>query len=67
MAQPGSALAWGARGREFESRRPDSFLLTTVMGQLDPGKLHPGQHLLVTLWSVTSLTIPVNGQALTAC
>ncbi len=23
MAQPGSALAWGARGREFESRRPD--------------------------------------------
>ncbi len=25
VAQPGSALAWGARGREFESRRPDSF------------------------------------------
>ena len=23
MAQPGSALAWGARGREFESRQPD--------------------------------------------
>ena len=23
VAQPGSALAWGARGREFESRRPD--------------------------------------------
>ena len=23
MAQPGSALAWGARGREFESRHPD--------------------------------------------
>ena len=23
MAQPGSALAWGARGRGFESRCPD--------------------------------------------
>ncbi len=23
VAQPGSALAWGARGREFKSRRPD--------------------------------------------
>ena len=23
MAQPGSALAWGARGPEFESRQPD--------------------------------------------
>ena len=26
VAQPGSALAWGARGREFESLRPDHFL-----------------------------------------
>jgi hypothetical protein len=26
VAQPGSALAWGARGREFESRRPDQYL-----------------------------------------
>ncbi len=25
VAQSGSALAWGARGREFESRRPDHF------------------------------------------
>ncbi len=25
VAQPGSALAWGARGREFKSRRPDQF------------------------------------------
>jgi hypothetical protein len=23
VAQPGSALAWGARGRKFESCRPD--------------------------------------------
>jgi hypothetical protein len=23
VAQPGSVLAWGARGREFESPRPD--------------------------------------------
>jgi hypothetical protein len=27
VAQPGSALAWGARGREFKSRRPDQFLI----------------------------------------
>ena len=27
VAQPGSALAWGARGREFESRRPDQLFL----------------------------------------
>lgn len=25
VAQSGSALAWGARGREFESHRPDQF------------------------------------------
>ena len=25
VAQPGSALAWGARGREFESRHSDQF------------------------------------------
>ena len=29
MAQPGSALAWGARGRGFESRRPDRILERT--------------------------------------
>jgi hypothetical protein len=26
VAQPGSALAWGARGQQFESARPDQFL-----------------------------------------
>ena len=26
VAQPGSALAWGARGPEFKSRRPDQYL-----------------------------------------
>ncbi|MEY3476117.1 MAG: hypothetical protein RLY65_517, partial [Pseudomonadota bacterium] len=31
VAQPGSALAWGARGREFESRRPDH--VTNKKGQ----------------------------------
>ena len=25
VAQPGSVLAWGARGREFKSHRPDQF------------------------------------------
>src|SRR5690606_12893507 len=27
VAQPGSALAWGARGRVFESLRPDQIIL----------------------------------------
>ena len=31
MAQPGSALALGARGREFESRRPDYVIRLTVL------------------------------------
>src|ERR1700722_3236191 len=26
VAQPGRALAWGARGRQFKSARPDQFL-----------------------------------------
>ena len=30
MAQPGSALAWGARGRVFESLRPDQENQKTV-------------------------------------
>ena len=25
VAQPGSALAWGARGRQFKSGRPDQY------------------------------------------
>jgi hypothetical protein len=32
VAQPGSALAWGARGREFESHRPDQFPQRTQSG-----------------------------------
>src|SRR5512146_1690427 len=27
VAQPGRALAWGARGRQFKSARPDQYLL----------------------------------------
>lgn len=30
MAQPGRALAWGARGREFKSPRPDHLLESTT-------------------------------------
>ena len=26
VAQPGRALAWGARGRQFKSARPDQFI-----------------------------------------
>ena len=34
VAQPGSALAWGARGREFKSRRPDHFKISGLRGFL---------------------------------
>ena len=36
VAQPGSALAWGARGREFESRRPDQYLKGLQLNAVSP-------------------------------
>lgn len=30
VAQPGSALAWGASGRRFKSYRPDKFNVLTL-------------------------------------
>ena len=36
VAQPGSALAWGARGREFESRHSDHKLSKGVSSIADP-------------------------------
>ena len=31
VAQPGSALAWGARGRMFESSRPDQYFINQFL------------------------------------
>ena len=31
VAQLGSALEWGSRGREFESRRPDHFIVSSLV------------------------------------
>ena len=31
VAQLGSALEWGSRGREFESRRPDHFTVSSLV------------------------------------
>jgi DNA-binding transcriptional MerR regulator len=39
VAQPGSALAWGARGREFESRHPDQ--LNQRLGGHEPPRRSP--------------------------
>ncbi len=36
VAQPGSALAWGARGRGFESRRPDQLKEPSALGNSVP-------------------------------
>jgi hypothetical protein len=33
MAQPGSVLVWGARGRGFKSRYPDFFILRLCFRQ----------------------------------
>ena len=32
VAQPGRALAWGARGRQFKSARPDQSLIKQLRG-----------------------------------
>ena len=39
VAQPGSVLAWGARGRVFESHRPDQLIshLQNKKNQLNAG------------------------------
>ena len=34
MAQPGSALAWGARGRQFKSGHADQFLFSLFKSRL---------------------------------
>ncbi len=41
VAQPGSALAWGARGRKFESCRPDQLDQALAIG----GTLCPSEAL----------------------
>ena len=35
MAQPGSALDWGSRGRRFESCRSDHFRFSDLICELD--------------------------------
>ena len=37
VAQPGSAFAWGAKGHEFKSRRPDHFLFRGISAQIPHG------------------------------
>jgi hypothetical protein len=50
VAQPGSALAWGARGREFESRRPDQRF--NDLGQLNRLAFSFLRDFYVPLWEV---------------
>jgi hypothetical protein len=40
VAQPGSVLAWGARGRVFESHRPDQYTKTILIWFLHNTYLH---------------------------
>src|SRR5690242_5088641 len=45
VAQPGSALAWGARGRRFKSARPDhSFSTRKPAGTVEAFNCRPTQH-----------------------
>ena len=37
VAQPGSAFAWGAKGHEFKSRRPDHFSFRGISAQIFQG------------------------------
>ena len=41
VAQPGRALAWGARGRQFKSARPDHLLLQIPSQRISPGPKTP--------------------------
>ena len=41
VAQSGSALDWGSRGREFESHRPDHFSATHEPPAPFPSTKHP--------------------------
>ena len=50
VAQSGSALAWGARGRRFESCHPD-FQMTGVFGQPEAPFLCSDLHFRPTLKS----------------
>ena len=48
VAQPGRALAWGARGRQFKSARPDQKFHCSPFGNLQAHpsftfELHPDQ------------------------
>ncbi len=60
VAQPGSALAWGARGREFESRRPDQKDQTEPVMQITGsvsfcGAVFSGRRFLFRFGSLLSL------------
>lgn len=42
VAQPGRALAWGARGRQFKSARPDQFYCFRFLrSRFRPTRKHP--------------------------
>jgi hypothetical protein len=50
VAQLGSALEWGSRGRGFESRRPDQLrklLISSVLAMQSPQKIKQLVTLLV--------------------
>jgi hypothetical protein len=46
VAQPGSALAWGARGRRFKSSRPDQIyrVLSGYIGNRAKAQRVEGDH-----------------------
>src|SRR5687768_8526781 len=50
VAQPGSALAWGARGRRFESSRPDQFFRVRRHTSVLAGTRAPLGLLAISSW-----------------
>jgi FKBP-type peptidyl-prolyl cis-trans isomerase FkpA len=57
VAQSGSALQWGCRGRGFKSRRPDSMRPSLLVGLISYRPSHLGVHLRRTLLVVIGIGI----------
>lgn len=65
MAQPGSALAWGASGRPFKSARPDQIHMRKrikILLSNDDGVNSPGLHLLAKALHASALGGGVRGE-----
>ncbi len=65
VAQPGRALAWGARGRQFKSARPDHFSETLAAGSFTSFRISPAAPASLT--PAKRLNLGCEGSAVQIC